>query len=249
MPNDQTDIAGERLEIRDADRDSLHILPLSIMPIETPGLRRARLIKNAKLQGVVEIFDDLETGSGQIDIDGLPKEFDWPDSPPHPDLILLRQLGLLPSYDVYSLRILLRENNISIKDYSALQLSDAMKKELTEYMRMFTRPLIMEIYGKDNMEIRDFEHVIALFRDPDVQKAREKLQMMAEKLSIQLSELPKFLEDYGDVFLSLSYYRRCLDEIEPIISAFLDALAELRQNYQLKTDINFINTSNMMTST
>jgi len=53
---------------------------------------------------------------------------------------------------------------------------------------------------------------------------------MAKKLDIELIEIPKFLEDYGDVFLSLSYYRKCLDEIEPIISAFLDALEELQQN-------------------
>jgi hypothetical protein len=249
MPNDQADDDAEDIAIKDADRDSLHILPLSIVPIQTTALRRARLIKNARLEGVVEIFDDIETGSGQVGIDGLPKDFDWPNSPPHPDLILLRQLGLLPSYDVYSLRILLRDNDIPIKDHKALQLSEAKKKELTDYMRTFTRPLIMEIYGKDDMEIQNFEHVIALFRDPDVEKAREKLEMMAKKLDIRIAELPKFLEDYGDVFLSLSYYRRCLDEIEPIISSFLDALDELRQNYQLKTDANFINTSNMMTST
>ncbi|MEL0108358.1 MAG: hypothetical protein VW802_15630 [Rhodospirillaceae bacterium] len=230
MAEAATENGQEGAVISDTDRDAMHILPLSVLPLQTPTLRRARLIKNARLQGVVEIFDDIETGSGQVDIEGLPKEFEWPESPPHPDLILMRQLGLLPSYDVYSLRVLLRENDIPISDLTPLQLSDSKKKELTEYMTMFTRPLIAEIYGSEDMDIENFEQVIALFRDPDVKKAKEQLEVMAKKLDIELIEIPKFLEDYGDVFLSLSYYRKCLDEIEPIISAFLDALEELQQN-------------------
>jgi hypothetical protein len=72
---------------------------------------------------------------------------------------------------------------------------------------------------------------------------------MSEKLDVELMEIPKFLEDYGDVFLSLSYYRQCLDDIEPIINTFLGCLAELQQNHQLKTDINFVNTCKMMSET
>ncbi len=100
MAEAATENGQEEAVISDTDRDAMHILPLSVLPLQTPTLRRARLIKNARLQGVVEIFDDIETGSGQVDIEGLPKEFEWPESPPHPDLILMRQLGLLPSYDV-----------------------------------------------------------------------------------------------------------------------------------------------------
>jgi len=249
MSDAELDHSQESVELKDSDRDSMHILPLSILPIQTPALRRARLIKNARLQGAVEIFDDIKTGSGQMEIEDLPNEFEWPESPPHPDLVLLRQLGLMPSYDVYSLRILLRDNDIPIKDLSALQLSESKKKELTEYMTMFTRPLIAEIYDNEGMDIENFEQVIALFRSPDMKKARKQLQVMSDKLDIELTEISKFLEDYGDVFLSLSYYRQCLDEIEPIISAFLDALSELQNNYQLKTDVNFVNTSKMMSET
>jgi hypothetical protein len=249
MSDAALDHNSEKKELKDSDRDSMHILPLSILPIQTPTLRRARLIKNARLQGAVEIFDDIKTGSGQMDIEALATEFEWPESPPHPDLVLLRQMCLMPSYDVYSLRVLLRDNDIPIKDLSALQLSKDKKKELAEYMTMFTRPLITEIYGNQGIDIENFEQVIALFRDPDVKKARVQLQIMSEKLDIELIEIPKFLEDYGDVFLSLSYYRQCLDEIEPIISAFLDCLTELQQNHQLKTDVNFVNTSKMMSET
>ena len=34
------------------DNDSLYVLPLEIVKIETPGLRRARLRKNSKLEPV-----------------------------------------------------------------------------------------------------------------------------------------------------------------------------------------------------
>ena len=97
-------------EMRDIDRDSVYILPLSIVPMSTPALKRARLIKNARLESVVELFEGADIGSGQMDIDDLPAEFRWPDIPIHPDLVLLRKLALLPSFDVYSLRILLREH-------------------------------------------------------------------------------------------------------------------------------------------
>ncbi len=44
--------------LSDADRDSVHILPLSIIPLQTKGLERTRMIKNAKLESVIELFDD-----------------------------------------------------------------------------------------------------------------------------------------------------------------------------------------------
>ena len=65
----------EQSEISDGDRDSMHILPLTILPLETPSLNRARLIKNVRLESVVELFTDLKSGSGQVDIESLPQEF------------------------------------------------------------------------------------------------------------------------------------------------------------------------------
>jgi len=40
-------------DIDDEDRDSLHTLPLIMMPIKTAPLRRARLIKNARFESMV----------------------------------------------------------------------------------------------------------------------------------------------------------------------------------------------------
>lgn len=227
--------------VSDIDRDSLHILPLSILPLETPALRRARLIKNVRLYSVLELFEEKQTGSGQVEVADIGKEFGWPADREVPDRNMLNKLAYLHSYDVYSLRVSLREQEIEVNNIDALKLSAKKNAELTEYMKDFTRPLILQIYGDHDMEIQDFSDVVALFRDPDVKKAREKLELMSKKLEIRLSEVPQFLEDYGDIFLSLSYYRQCLDEIEPIISQFLDGMEDLRGNWQLRHDRNLMN--------
>ncbi|MBK8174001.1 MAG: hypothetical protein IPK66_01470 [Rhodospirillales bacterium] len=224
--------------IRDIDRDSLYILPLAIIPLQTPALTRARLIKNVRLDSVIELFEDAKCGSGQIGIEDLPHQFGWRDVGMHPDLLIMRKLAQLPSFDVYSLRILLRQHNIPVNDFSALRLSDTKNKELTSYMVAFTRPLIANIYGDADVSIRGFEDIIALFRDPNISKALEKLRMMAAKLEVKLEDIPTFLEDYGDIFLSLSYYRSCLDHIEPLVTGFLEWLDELRKSWPVQRDQN-----------
>ena len=194
----------------------MHILPLTILPLETPSLNRARLIKNVRLESVVELFTDLKSGSGQVDIESLPQEFNWNMAEPPADMLMMRKIGLLPSYDVYSLRIALRDLNIPVNDHDALKLSAAMSKELTSYMTDFTRPLIMQIYGDgDDVSINSFEDVIKLFRDPDRKNALDKIRIMADILNINPEEIPRFMEDYGDIFLSLSYYRRCWTPLSP----------------------------------
>ncbi len=140
-------------EAGDVDRDSPHILPLSILPVETKALKRARLIKNARLESVVEFFDDIHAGSGQVEIDALGGP-DWPEASSHPDLILMRKLGELPSYDVYSLRIALRQQGIDVNDVESLKLSEGKARELKDYMTTFTRPLIMEIYGDSDSDMK-----------------------------------------------------------------------------------------------
>ncbi len=234
------------VKVESADTDSLHILPLAIVPLQSPALRRARMIKNSRLRSVIEIFNVDTGGSGQIEVEDVPKEFGWSEDEPHPDLLLLRKLKALPSYDVYSLRILLRAHGIPVSEAKHLKLSAAKSAELSDYMTDFTMPLIKQIYGDGEVEIKDFGDVIGLFRDPDVSKAREKLGVMAKKLEIGLEDVPLFLEDYGDIFLSLSYYRQCLDGIEPIIGNFLDSLSMIRDNWQLKKDIHLISTCAMI---
>ncbi|MDX2144388.1 MAG: hypothetical protein SFV19_13615 [Rhodospirillaceae bacterium] len=226
-------------------RDAMHILPLSTMPVEHPFLKRALMVKSARLESVVELYKDVGgAGSGQKDIDGVCRDF-FGGKFTHPDIILLNKLATLNSYDVYSLRILLRANDISVNDKDALKLSPAKTKELSGYMKSFTRPLLMQVYGSE-ANIESFDDVVKLFRDPDIKKAREKLNIMAEKLGIEIVAIPKFLEDYADIFMSLSYYRECLDSIQPIIENFLSELKDLKKNFQLKNNAIFMNTAHQM---
>lgn len=229
MSVDQDDIA-------DVDRDSLHILPLAIIPLQTPALRRARMIKNVRLDSVVELFESAKSGSGQVDIEGVPHILEWPSIPIHPDLKVLRKLGQMPSFDVYSLRVLLRKQGIPVSSSDALRLSKSKNAELTTYMTAFTRPLILKIYGSEDLGIQSFEDIVELFRQPDYKKAVEKLRLMARTLEVRIEDIPKFLEDYGDIFLSLSYYRQCLEHIEPLVSNFLEWLNEMQANQQLQHD-------------
>lgn len=224
------DLPGEH------DTDSLHILPLSIIPLQTRALIRARLIKNIRLEAVVELFNGAKTGSGQLSIPQLDTEYGWTEKSGARDRLIMHRLARLPSYDVYSLRVLLREQGITVNDHNALQLTEAKKSELTDYMKVFTRPLLRQIYGNEDVGVEDSDDLIALFRDPNVAKARERLEIMARKLEIAVEDVPKFLEDYGDIFLSFSYYRQCLDQISPIISDFLDTLTVIRRNWQLGND-------------
>lgn len=232
----------EEVLIRNEDRDALHILPLGILDFETKAVRHARLIKNSRLDSVVELFAGDGIGSGQMEVDHLQSQFGWPTNPPHRDLRLIRKLGKLPSYDVYSLRILFREQGIDVADMAALQLSAEKKAELTEYMKTFTQPLIQQIYGGDDVDVNSFSDMVGLFKDPDIKKVREKLQMMSQKLNVEIQDVPLFLEDYGDVFLSLSYYRQCMDKLEPQIDDFLESIHEIRGNYQLQQNLNLIET-------
>ena len=203
--------------IVDADMDSLYVLPLSILPFKTEELHRARLIKNHLLNGVIELFSERETGSGQINVDDLPDHFQWKQGLDHPDLQILSKLAPLPSFDVFSLRRSLRQLGIPLAEDSELQLTEEKNKELTAYMSSFTLPLIKQIYGSDYLEITNFKDLVGLFKDPDVKKAISKLKTMAETLNIQLDQIPRFLEDYGDIFISLSYYRNCLDRLQPLM--------------------------------
>ncbi len=217
------------------DRDTLHTLALKYMPITTPALKRARMIKNSRLDSVIELYRDKSIGSGQIDIEKLPQQLGAQGLLPE-DFKTVRTLAIMPSYDVYSLRVTLREQGIKVEDFEALRLSPSKTKELSSYMKSFTRPLMMQIYGEEGAQIDSFEDVVGLFRDPDVQRARHKLTVMAAKLGIDIFAIPRFLEDYADIFLSLSYYKQCLDVVTPKVYDFFDSLKDLRKSHQARSN-------------
>jgi hypothetical protein len=216
------------------DNDALHVLPLARIPLKTPALRRARLIKNSHLESVVELFNGRSMGSGQIYPEDLSRRFEIKD---RADIDLIEQLAELPSYDVYSLRLELRRLGIDVEGQDALRLSQNKQSQLAEYMTVYTRPLIVQVYGGERNDIHDITQLLNLFRVPDVEAARKNLAALAAKLKVGLEQLPSFLEDYGDVYLSLSYYQKCLDENVPIVKAMFDVLAELRESANMRSNL------------
>jgi len=240
---------AEDVQPHPEDQDSLCVLPLCILPVQSQTLKRARVIKNARLDSVVEVFRDRESGSGQLDIEKLPQELNWPTSPPHPDFILLRKLALMPSYDVYSLRVTLRSHGIEVNSNAALKLSPVKMRELGGAMKNFTRPLLLQIYGETESGVETLDDIVGMFRDPDVEKAKKRLTMMALTLGIEIHTIPRFLEDYADIFLSLSYYRQCLDRITPTVYEFMDSMGELKKSFQMRTNTALMATCEEMRGT
>ena len=235
--NEQAGEGGTRRRAWDDEaRDALHIMPLSVIPLETPGLQHARLIKNVRLETVVEMFNDASTGSGQVKPRDITVYFEsYKDEVAH-DLVKIEKIAQSSSFDVYSLRIELRRLNVNVNDVAALTLSDRKKAELTQYMTVFTRPLIEYVYGSESLQIDSVDQLIKMFASPNREEALRNLRMMADRLDIGLMDIPNFLEEYGDIFLSLAYFRKCLDEIVPEVQKFLAWMAEIRSSTEVKRD-------------
>jgi hypothetical protein len=130
----------------------------------------------------------------------------------------------------------LRDLGIPVNNYADLKLSEEKNKQLTGYMSKFTLPLIREIYGAEGKDITRFEDLVGLFKDPDVKRALARLKQMAEKLKITIDQIPSFLENYGDIFMSLSYYNHCLDRLTPLLEAFIYAMNDMRKSMQVRND-------------
>jgi len=219
--------------IEDIDRDSVHILPLATVPLLTTGLSKTRMIKNTNLESVVEVFEGEGTGSGYVPVESLTRVF---RDVVAEDMVILKHLSKLYSYDVFGLRIQLRNLGIEVNNHEALKLSDSKQAELSEYMKQFTQRLIVEIFGSDDDDVKSYDDILALFKHPDVNLALSKLKKMAEQLGISVDDVPRFLEDYGDIYLSVAYYRECMDSIQPAITDFDQTIDQILQHNQLKHD-------------
>ena len=72
-PGHKLTAADGRTKFPDEDRDSLHTLPIAILPVQTPIFRRARMVKNSRLEFVIEFFNGVGCGRGQLDVTGVAK--------------------------------------------------------------------------------------------------------------------------------------------------------------------------------
>jgi len=228
----------EQRVVQDVDRDSIHTLPLSVIPFQAKSLGSTRMIKNSRLESVIELFDGGKSGSGQLPVSAIRQVYTNISSD---DVKMLTELSKLHSYDVYSLRIQLRKLGIKVDDHEHLKLSAAKQVQLQRYMAAFTQRVIIEVFGGDD-SVRNYDDVVALFRHPDKSLAIAKLKMMSEKLGIGLEEVPVFLEDFGDIYLSIAYFRECWESVQSAFSDFCYSVDDIMENRTLKQDRNLMKT-------
>lgn len=230
MSADAIDTEGYTAE----EKDALHILPLAIIPLGTPGMRRTRLVKNARLETVIELFKDNRAGSGQIDIKAMGDYFDTSSSTFDEDCTVIEALAQAPSFDVYSLRLTLRSHNIKVDEAEHLRLSPQMQEKLTEYMRVFTRPLVQKVFGDDTKDVSSATEIFEMFRGVDRDVALKRIRAISDALGMEVDQIPGFLEDYGDIFLSLSYFKRYMEEIRPVFERFKEWSTDGIRNSHLR---------------
>lgn len=206
------------------DKDSIDKLPLSSIPLSSNALKNAKLVKNARMETAVELHNDPVSGSLQIAPENISDFMETSER----DRDILKSLASLNSFDVYSLRSNLKKLGVEVKDAESLDLSDDMKDALSGYSLEFIRPLIEKIFGEGREDLHTAEGLIRIFRDPDMTRVKENLKTMAQKTGIPLADIPRFLEEYSDVFLSVAYYRYGFESVEAEIDRFLLWVSDLR---------------------
>mgnify|MGYP005647719525 FL=1 len=225
--------------ITDFDRDSIHTLPLLLMPLENRSLRRARLVRNVRLDIKIELYRARELGSAQIDFDDVPKYFgaESDRGTIEHDLSIIRKLAALPAFDCYSVRRALRDVGIKVDQQDAFSLTESKRRELLVHMRGLTRPLINFLYGeKGGPTLEDPKQLIELISNPDADAVRQRLVLLSDGLKVDLDDLPNMLDGFGDVFLSLAYYRGYFASVIPSLNKLTGWIEEVVVNSYMSND-------------
>lgn len=236
-----TTIEGKTISVSqnevDEARDSLHCLPLAMIPLSTPGLQRARLVKNARLETAVELYRDEATGSGQFGLDHLDDVFPSYKSELEDDREKLEALSTLNSFDVFSLRIGLRKLELGITDDDFLKLSDDLREELMKQLPEYSRPLLTFIYGEcEDEDLHTFTNPLARLTQEATATAKKNVKSLGDLLQRPVSTIPEFVEEYGDLATSLCYFRHIFNQTEDDVSEFKAWLSELRTIPMMKQD-------------
>ena len=193
------------------------------------------MIKNAHMETRIEMFSGQDQGSGQIEIGEIPDHFQG-DASLKDDIALLKGLSILPSFDCYTLRRGLRQQGVQIEQDTAFKLSDSKIQELFPLMRRITRPLIKQLYGDGGLDVSDTQTLLELVRNPDQDKVLNRLDEMAATLGVSVARLPNYLEDFGDLYLSLSYFESYFLEIGPKVDQLLVWMQDVAENSHLRND-------------
>ena len=73
-------------------------------------------------------------------------------------------------------------------------------------------------------EVCTLQDVVRLFSDPDNDCALKNMRELADSLNINLSDIPDFLENYAEVYLSLSFFGKCQNDVTSGLGVFSDEL-------------------------
>lgn len=103
-------------------------------------------------------------------------------------------------------------------------------------MRVFTSPLLAQVYGDSDADIENFDQLINMFSNPNKDSAIRNLRTLAKKLEIDIMDVPEFLEEYANIFLSLAYYKSRLGELVPKIDRFIEVMDDLEGNFHMSRD-------------
>lgn len=226
MSENSDNPSNKKLSVKDAlTMDKIDELPLSIIPLKSSTLKKAKLLKNSKLETVVELYNDPTSGSFQVPTDEKMTEslgIDGSEAAEH-DKLIIQQLSQLDSFDIYSMRSSLQRVGLDLDiGEDVLQLSPDMKKALRHYASAFTTPLLKKIYGLDTQGMDQLGGDLnKLFQNPDKDLVLKNLMKLAENTGIPLGEIPAFIKNYSDVFQSVSYYSYSYDAIRQDSDRFL----------------------------
>ena len=184
--------------------DSITSLPLSAFNLENSTLRSATLRKNIALDTVIDFTNSLRQDIGLITQKELMLHFDR-DDVGDTDRKTLSSLTSLPSFDCFTLKKSLAPLKIKVLDKNIFNLSSNMKTTLFPLMSRITRPLIQYLYSDQKFGVSDTETLLKLIRDTEPLKVRDRLEIMAQNMSVSLPKLIESLEEFGELFLSVSF--------------------------------------------
>ena len=203
MNADSEHRSGESLD----GHDSITSLPLLAFNLENSTLRSATLRKNIALDTVIDFTNSLRQDIGLITQKELMLHFDR-DDVGDTDKKTLSSLTSLPSFDCFTLKTSLAPLKIRVLDKNIFNLSSNMKTILFPLMSRITRPLIQYLYSDQKFGVSDTETLLKLIKDTEPLKVRDRLEIMAQNMSVSLPKLIENLEEFGELFLSVSFFER-----------------------------------------
>jgi hypothetical protein len=103
-------------------------------------------------------------------------------------------------------------------------------------MRRITRPLIKHLYGDEDLDVSDTRTLLELVRNPDRDKVMDRLDRMGTTLGVSIARLPTYLEDFGDLYLSLSYFESYFNENAPKVEEIIVWAQDVAQSSHLRND-------------